>query len=259
MMSFASGEIYQEGGSPLHRARPEVKLVALLILIVIAVVVRRWQQLFILLGVAGLGLFSCGNIKRWVFKDLFLLRWLYLITIAFHLGLAYLFPEAEGQAVWWKVALEKGVYFSVKIAIIATSTSLVFRTTRPRDIALSLTRRGNQGSPGLLSHLGMSLALSLWLLPQLWREAIRIRWAQMGRGWNPGGKLRERVENLSLLVVPLINVALYKGEELRWALEARGFQRGWPGNCLDHQAWGAIDILILGLVLGAVGGAWFAQ
>ncbi len=127
--------------------------------------------------------------------------------------------------------LQLGFVCGGRLALLIVFAALLTLTTSPMEIADALDwflRPLNKLR--LPAHdLVMMLTLSLRFVPTLIEEADRIRKAQVSRGARLTGSLRERIEGILPLVVPLFLSAFRKADDLALAMEARCYHGG-PGR-----------------------------
>ncbi len=124
-----------------------------------------------------------------------------------------------------------GFVYGGRLALLVVFAALLTLTTSPMEIADALdwflrplTRLR------LPAHdLVMMLTLSLRFVPTLIEEADRIRKAQVSRGARLTGNLKERIQGILPLVVPLFLSAFRKADDLALAMEARCYHGG-PGR-----------------------------
>ncbi|GAC1354863.1 MAG: hypothetical protein NVSMB38_34220 [Ktedonobacteraceae bacterium] len=98
--------------------------------------------------------------------------------------------------------------------------------------------------------------LALRFIPTLLEEVEQLTKAQTARGADlTHGTIRERLQNLTMLFVPLMQGILRRASELATALEARGYEVEGQQTRLYEKALGKIDYAVLGVVLIAMIGA----
>jgi energy-coupling factor transport system permease protein len=98
--------------------------------------------------------------------------------------------------------------------------------------------------------------IALRFIPTLLEEVDQLIKAQTARGADlTHGTLRERVQSLTLLFVPLMQGILRRASELATALEARGYESNGHQTRLYERALGRIDYVVLGVVLVATMGS----
>lgn len=240
--------LYLDGDSFLHRLDVKAKLIFLSIAVVAALLMRNWIQLVMLFLILALLFASLRRLRVWVAKDILMGRWIYLFTLLFHLlivSLSHRGDQTLGEK-WWE-GLERGIFFSLRIMGILALTSFILRTTHPWQWAWGLS--GGRLNT-LLGRFGNALGWGMKMLTLLWDEAERIKWAQIGRGWEPKGNLRQRIESVKMLLLPLISIALHRAEGFRWAIEARGIREDISVHSGCQKRWGIEEWALIGLGVG---------
>lgn len=98
--------------------------------------------------------------------------------------------------------------------------------------------------------------IALRFIPTLLDEADQLIKAQTARGADLShGTIRERLQSLATLFVPLIQGSLRRASDLATALEARGYQVDGRQTLLHEKSPGAVDYAVLGVVVVGMVGA----
>ncbi|KPQ11449.1 MAG: ECF-type biotin uptake system pemease component BioN [Saliniramus fredricksonii] len=202
--------IYRHGTSPLHRARPGVKLAGLA-LMAIALFLPASPAGIVAVGlgaafvtVAGYGI--AGIPSRIAIAQIRPALWI--------LGMIFLFHAIMGDAL-------TGALIVARFILLIALAALVTLTTRVSDMIATI-EAGLQPlrrfvDPG---RIAMCLVLTIRFVPVLANEAHALQEAQAARG----GK-RTGPSAFIRLAVPLILRGLRLSETVAEALHARGFGR----------------------------------
>ncbi len=92
--------------------------------------------------------------------------------------------------------------------------------------------------------------LALRFIPTLFEEIEQLNKAQAARGADmTSGTLRQRLQSLSMLFVPLVRSSLRRASELATALEARGYEVEGQQTMLHETALGRDDCIVLATVI----------
>jgi len=92
--------------------------------------------------------------------------------------------------------------------------------------------------------------IALRFIPTLLDEADQLIKAQTARGADlVHGTIRERLQSLATLFVPLILGSLRRAADLATALEARGYEVDGRQTLLHEKSLGAVDYLVLVVVV----------
>ena len=100
--------------------------------------------------------------------------------------------------------------------------------------------------------------IALRFIPTLIEEVEQLLKAQISRGADYAhGTLRERVQSLIALFVPLLQGVFRRASDLAIALESRGYEVGSHQTRLHEKRLGAIDYGVLALVVIITAGSFF--
>jgi energy-coupling factor transport system permease protein len=101
-----------------------------------------------------------------------------------------------------------------------------------------------------VDDFALMLLLALRFIPTFVEEVELLMKAQMARGAEfTHGALRERVQSLAALFVPLLRGALRRAAELATALEARGYEVEGRQTMLYETSLGLMDYAVCSVVL----------
>jgi energy-coupling factor transport system permease protein len=97
-----------------------------------------------------------------------------------------------------------------------------------------------------VDEFALMALLALRFIPTLIEEVMHLIKAQTARGADlTHGSLRERLQSLTMLFVPLIRSVLRRAAELATALEARGYDIEGRQTPLHESSLGRLDYLVL--------------
>jgi len=100
-----------------------------------------------------------------------------------------------------------------------------------------------------VDDFGLMMLLALRFFPTLIEEVEQLIKAQTARGADvSNGTIRERLQSLVALFIPLMQGALRRAAELATALEARGYQVKGRQTLLYEESLNTVDYLVLGVV-----------
>lgn len=202
--------IYRHGTSPLHRARPGVKLAGLALLaIALFMPASPAGILAVSLGAAfatAAGYGIAGIPARIGFAQIRPALWI--------LGMIFVFHAIMGDVV-------TGALIIARFILLIALAALVTLTTRVSDmiatIEAGLAPFRRVVDPG---RIAMCLVLAIRFVPVLANEAHALQEAQAARGGKRAGPIA-----FIRLAVPLILRGLRLSETVAEALHARGFGR----------------------------------
>ncbi len=214
---------YMPQTSYIHQLDPRIKLLALFGLMT--------GLFFSKLGILLVFCLSAVAIKlarlpyKRLFRSLYMLKWLFLFAILFHLFLTpghYIFNGWGGTY----EGLENGILVSTRLMLLVVISSMLMLTTSP----VKLTH----GLESLLSPLkyfrvpvdemALMIMLSLQFIPVLLAEAQRLVKAQRARGIDfSQTNIIRKAKNMLALFIPLILGAHRKAENLALSMQTRGY------------------------------------
>ena len=138
--------------------------------------------------------------------------------------------------------------FSVLLTMTTTPVALIEGMT----ILLSPLRRLKLP----VDDFALMALLALRFIPTLLEEVEQLTKAQTSRGADvASGTIRERLQSLAMLFVPLMQGVLRRASELATALEARGYENDGRQTFLYEKSLAGIDYAVLGVVVIATLGA----
>jgi energy-coupling factor transport system permease protein len=209
--------------------------------------------LLIILALLALYLFTAKYIH---FKLIYLLI---LVSVAFIAQNGYLLNQMHLEAIinnlsWGNydikiidTALLNATAIVIRVVLMIMITSLLTFTTRYQEI--------NQGFSAILSPLklfhipvgtfAMMLSLSLRFIPTLVQETDKIMKAQASRGVDfQESNLKQKINQIVSLLVPLFIVSFRKADDLANAMEARGYIMEGKRTSVDLLKLKPIDFTI---------------
>jgi energy-coupling factor transport system permease protein len=248
-----SPSLYAPRQSGLHRLNPLTKLTLAGFLLVAGLAVPGTWSTYALLAVPVVPVALWGRILR------------PLASAAWRICLPFAVSVFLIQGLFWHggtpvLALgpisfkQEGLVFALastgRILLVVSSFLLLFLSTRPDGLMISLSQRG------LPSSLTYIVLATMQIIPRFQARAATILAAQQSRGLEIAGSLRQRASALIPLVGPLVLGSIVDVEQRAIALEARGFSRSGPKTSLvtveDSPAQAVTRVL---LVLGATAAA----
>lgn len=249
---------YIPNDSKVHRLDPRTKIMIIFSFIVVVFFANN------LLSYAWLTLFAFGSalmtkVKlRYIAKGLTPVWFLIIFTFVLHL-----FVTKEGEVLFdifgfpfYSEALIQGFFISLRFFLLILVTSLLTLTTTPIEITDAIETLLNplKKVKFPVHELALMMSISLRFIPTLMQETDKISKAQASRGVDfRTGPIKDRIQAVVPLLVPLFVSAFKRAEELAMAMEARGY-RGGEGRTKLRELkilrldWFAILIFIITLV-----------
>ena len=211
----------------LHRVDPRIKLIGMIVLMTAAVITNRWIGLGILMVVAMSANYVARVPLREIVRNWWVLRYFFVITLLLHsiFGIGDSLLQLPFGLAITEDGVVRGIFFVVKITVLASLIGPVMRTTHPALWGVAIERMMPKRRH--LQHFALTLGLAVRFLPMLLMEAQRIRSAQIGRGLKTTGGLIQRVRSMVPLLAPLVMASFQRADNITAAMQARGYR-------LDH-------------------------
>jgi len=240
-------DLYTEADTFLHRMDPRVKILAVLLLSILAFLLSGLSSLLLLLTFIFLLLFLArATLGKTLFALKFVLRFMVLIVILWPIFdpsgtpvLATLGPVKITEPAIWR-----GVTSAVRVGCLATVWYILMFSTSQRDLVRALVKMG------LRFDFGLALAISLRFLPTFSLTIESIKDAQRARGLelDRGGLLR-RSKNYVAVLAPTIVSALRTADTLSLALQSRAYGARADRTYLRDLRMRSSDYVSLAVVL----------
>lgn len=181
---------------------------------------------------------------------------LLIVVLALFLLVTVAIPDKAPFVLGPLVITQSGVWFQASfflaLLVLYVLSLLLTMTTSPVALIEGLTLLL---SPLRRLHLpvddfALMTLIALRFIPTLLEEVQLLMKAQAARGADvASGTIRERIQSLTMLFVPLMNGVLRRASELATALEARGYEVEGQQTMLHEQSLAAIDYIVLGVVV----------
>jgi len=236
---------YYPAQSFLHSLDPRNKILICLIYVVAVFFARTWSAFLPLVVFALLAVYLSRVPPKAVLRAL---RGIFFILI--FAGLMNLF-FTPGEELWsWRIliitkeGLHKSGMMLLRLLLLVGVSSLLTLTTSPLHLTHGMERLLQPWKKiGVPAHeLSMMLSIGLRFIPILMDEMDIIIKAQRARGADlQHGPVKERLQGIITVIVPLFVSALKRAEELAEAMEARGYHGGEGRTTLYELFWEKTD------------------
>ena len=251
------------GDSAVHRYDPRMKIVMTIVFIVVLFmasnplgIVLSFAQLILLYVLSKIPLKMIVKSLRPIMP-----------IIAFTAVLNLFFVTGTGAPlvqIWFIRIYAEGVRYAVlmatRVIALIAGTSLLTYTTSPIVLtdAIEQLLKPFEKLHLPVHELAMMMTIALRFIPTLIEETDKIMSAQKARGaMLDTGTLKERVQALAPVLIPLFISAFRRADELAMAMECRCYHGGEGRTRLKvlhftrADAWGtAFCVLTFGLILG---------
>ena len=250
---------YIPGDSLIHRLDARAKLIFVFLFIAVVFIANNWITYGILM------LFTFLIIRMSKIRLYFLINGLkpvvFLIIFTFLLHMIF---TREGALIFeWKFikiyeeGLKQGIFISIRFFVLVILTSILTLTTTPISITDALEILLNPLKKWKLPvhELALMMSISLRFIPTLMDETDKIMKAQMARGSDmTSGSMKERMNAIVPLLIPLFVSAFKRAEDLATAMEVRGYKGGEGRTRYRKLEWRKKDtaILVVLVLLAAI-------
>jgi energy-coupling factor transport system permease protein len=258
-MSFFASQLvigqYIPGESIVHRLNPFLKVLLTLAVMIGVFAFASWRH-YAIFGAVWLVAYLAARLPFFFFVR-GLRPILFLIGMTFFLHL-FLTPGATvlaqaGPITITQEGLAQGVYFSVRLVLLVSFTSLLTLTTSTVELTFAIERLTKPlkrlGFPS--EEFAMMLTIALRFIPVLFLELDKIVKAQRSRGvrFDRGG-LKDRAQACMAILVPLFFNTFARALELATAMEVRCYEAGMKRGSLREHPFRAADALVTALFVG---------
>ena len=219
--------------SPIHKMDPRAKILAMLVMLIAIFFPSGWIGYGIMFAVGAmmilLAKLKVSFIWRAMRPMLFMLVFLLIINVLVVKTGPVL--AAIGSFEIHLDAVTQTLYIAVRLLLMIMFTTCLTATTKPLDMTLGIE---DLLKPFEKIHvpaheIAMLISIALRFIPDLIDETQRIIKAQESRGVDmQEGKLKEKIQAILSLIVPLFVSAFQRAEDLANAMEARGYMPGEP-------------------------------
>ena len=229
MKNFALGQ-YLPLDSWIHKLDPRVKIISMMVLMV-SVFVADFKAYILLALFLIFAVLSAKLTFKFIMKSMkpmmFMLIFLFIINMLVIRSGYVIFS-------FWKItlysdAVAQTVFILGRLVFMIMITTLLTATTAPLDLTLGLE---DLLAPfrkiGVPSHvIAMMISIVLRFIPTLIEDTQRIMQAQASRGVDlDEGSIKEKVQGIISMILPLFVSAFQRAEDLADAMEARGYYPG---------------------------------
>jgi len=214
-------DFYTPGKTFLHRMDPRVKILAVVLLSLLAFILSELLYLLVLFVFIFLLLYLARvSFGRAVFALKFLFRFMALVVVLWPL----FDPSGTPVLFEWSIikvtlpALERGAASALRVGCLATVWYILMFTTQQRALVRALVKMG------LRFDFGLALAIALRFIPTFSYTIEAVKDAQRARGMElEKGSLLKRSRNYVAVLLPAIVSALRTADTLSLALQSRAY------------------------------------
>lgn len=241
---------YVPGKSIIHKLDPRTKITVIFFFVILVFFANNPWSYGLLITFALLSTAITRIPLSFISKGLKPIWFLIAFTFILHLIVT---KEGTVIAELWKFklysgALIQGFAISIRFFLLILVTSLLTLTTTPIEItdAMEDMLAPLKKVRFPVHELALMMSISLRFIPTLMQETDKISKAQAARGVDfRTGKVKDRIQAVIPLLVPLFVSAFKRAEELAMAMEARGYRGGEGRTKLRELKVTGRDYLVL--------------
>lgn len=238
------------GTSIVHRMDPRSKLLFVFLFVVVVFLANNVVSYAILLAFTAFVIALARIRPYFLINGLKPVIFLIIFTLLLHI-----FFTREGPIIFeWKFieiyeeGLRMGIFISIRFLVLVLITTVLTLTTSPISITDGLETLLNPFKKLRLPvhELALMMSISLRFIPTLMDETDKILKAQLARGSDlSSGSVKERVQAVIPLLVPLFVSAFKRAEDLAVAMEVRGYRGGEGRTRFRQLSWQMRDTAVL--------------
>ena len=219
---------YIETSSVIHKLDPRIKILLLINQIVFIFLSHNLYSLLVALVFSFTVILLSKVPVRMYLKNLKAILPIIIFTAVINL-----FYGNEGKVLlsFWKLKITTGgiynsVFLSTRIFLLIVASAVLTYTTTPNDLTDAIERLLSPlkfiGLKNAVHTLAMMMTIALRFIPTLVEETGRIMNAQKARGADfENGKLKDKINALIPILIPLLISAVRRAYELAEAMECR--------------------------------------
>ena len=206
---------------------------------------------YVLLRISGI---SIKTILKSLKPMLFMMIFLFIVNIFVYKEGFVLFTIPAINFTLYLDAITQTLFIIIRLALMLSVTSILTTTTKPLDMTYGLEW---YMSPLKVIHfpaheIAMTISIALRFIPTILEETQRIIKAQKSRGVDlEEGTLKEKIQAIISLLIPLLISSFQRSEELSDAMEARGYDPSAKRTRYRTLTFKKVDLysLIIGAIL----------
>ncbi|MHA6259220.1 energy-coupling factor transporter transmembrane component T family protein [Sporosarcina sp. CAU 1771] len=247
------------GTSFVHKLDPRAKLSFVFIFIIAVFLANNVWTYGMVLAFTLLVIFVSRIRLYFLLNGLKPILFLIVFTLLMHF-----FFTREGEVIFswgfikiYEEGFRQGIFISIRFLVLVLMTSILTLTTSPISITDGIEELLNPFKRVKLPvhELALMMSISLRFIPTLMDETDKILKAQLARGSDiSSGSIKQRIQAVIPLLVPLFVSAFKRAEDLAIAMEVRGYRGGEGRTRYRQLSWGYRDttimILLAALIIG---------
>ena len=218
---------YYQSSSLIHKADPRIKIILTIAQIVFVFIAKNAVSIGIMLATLILSMVLSTVPFKMYLKNLKAIIPILLLTLIFNL----FYGSGNVILSFWifkitQEAIYRSVFLIVRIMILIMAGALLTYTTSPNDLTDAIEKLLSPlrfvGLKSAVHTLAMMMTIALRFIPTLVEETEKIINAQKARGADfESGSLKNKINALIPILIPLLISAIRRAYELAEAMECR--------------------------------------
>lgn len=199
---------YYNGNSVIHNINPLCKLICILIFTFLVLITNNILFLSIL-TILVLMYVALSEVPI----KLYINNFKYIIPFVLFILIINLLTST----------IYSSIISIMKLILFILYSSVNIYTTKSNDLTYGLEKLL---SPlkifGInVSSLSLTISLAIRFIPTIFKEGYKVYKSQMSRGLNFNGTLKEKIDKLMSLIIPVFNISLKKSDDISNVLDMR--------------------------------------
>lgn len=241
---------YFPGNSFVHRLDPRTKIVTVAILLASVFMAHNWSTYAFWFAVILVAVYAADIPVALLLNNLRPFIFLLFFTFAWHI----FFLKARGEILFQigdfivsSEIVSIAAFYCLRIALFIVVSSLLSLTTAPLELtdAIEVIFSPLKKIKIPIHEFALMTSIAIRFIPTIMDEADKLYKAQKNRGARFDGALRERVQALLALTIPLLVNAFKRAEDLAMAMEARCYDNLTQRTNFKRLRWGFADSVVL--------------
>lgn len=237
-----------------HRLDPRAKLLGLFMMLVAIFINAGWYG-YGLIAVAMLLALRMSKIRLIYIlkslKPLIMMLFFLLVVNVLVVKTGDLLIRIYGFGIYSN-AVFNTLYILVRLLLMVMITSVLTATTKPFDLTMGIeSLLAPFAKIGLPHHdIAMMISIALRFIPTIIEETYRIMNAQKSRGVDfDEGTIKEKINAVLSLIVPLFGISITRAMELANAMEARSYVPGQSRTRFRQLKYRRNDFVMLAFIV----------
>jgi energy-coupling factor transport system permease protein len=244
---------YYQADSPIHALDPRTKILGTFLYIIGIFMADTLWGLFIATFCIAV-VIRCSQVPfRFMARGLKSILWILLFTTVLNLFMETGTPLVSFWVltITWE-GLRNALLVASRLILLILGSSMMTLTSTPLQLSSGLERlmRPLKKIKVPVHDISMMISIALRFIPVLLEETDRIMKAQKARGADfENGTIKEKIQSLIPIFVPLLLSLFRRAEELALAMESRCYRGDIGRTQMNELHYAKADYRAFGLML----------